>query len=89
MAEHRSPKPRVGGSNPSWPAIFSYVEEKMFGKVGNFFSESKQELAKVNWPNQTELLGSTALVIVITFIMSVLIFGIDIVLAFLMRMVIR
>ncbi len=61
----------------------------MFGKVGNFFSESKQELAKVNWPTRHELIGSTILVIVITLILSVFIFGIDFVLAILMRMVIR
>ena len=23
MAEHRSPKPRVGGSNPFWPALLN------------------------------------------------------------------
>ena len=61
----------------------------MFGKVGNFFSETKQELAKVNWPTRDELVGSTILVIVVTMIMSTLIFGIDFVLAILMRLVIR
>ena len=61
----------------------------MFGKVGGFFGESKQELAKVNWPSRHELLGSTVLVIVVTLIMSTLVFGIDFVLAILMRLVIR
>ena len=61
----------------------------MFGKVGNFFSESKQELGKVNWPTRQELIGSTALVIVVTLIMSGFIFVIDFVLAILMRLVIR
>ncbi len=61
----------------------------MFGKVGSFFSESKQELAKVNWPTRHELIGSTALVIVVTLILSAFIFGIDFILAILMRLVIR
>ena len=61
----------------------------MFGKVGGFFNESKQELAKVNWPNREELVGSTLLVIVVTSIMSLYVFGIDFVLAILMRLVIR
>ena len=61
----------------------------MFGKVGNFFSESRQELAKVNWPSRHELIGSTMLVIVVSLIMSGIIFGIDFVLAILMRLVIR
>jgi preprotein translocase subunit SecE len=61
----------------------------MFGKIGNFFSESRQELAKANWPTRDELLGSTVLVIVVTLIMSGFIFGIDFVLSILMRLVIR
>ena len=65
------------------------MREYMFGKVGGFFGESKQELAKVNWPSRHELLGSTVLVIEVTLIMSTLVFGIDFVLAILMRLVIR
>ncbi len=61
----------------------------MFGKVGGFFSETKQELAKVNWPTRDELIGSTMLVIVVTLILSVLVFFIDVALGFLMRIVIR
>lgn len=61
----------------------------MFGKVGSFFSETKQELAKVNWPTRHELIGSTSLVIVVTLMMSAYIFGIDFILAILMRLVIR
>ncbi|MBI1978029.1 MAG: preprotein translocase subunit SecE [Candidatus Omnitrophica bacterium] len=57
----------------------------MFGKVGSFFSESKQELAKANWPTREELMGSTALVIVVTLIMSAFIFGVDFILSILMR----
>jgi preprotein translocase subunit SecE len=61
----------------------------MFGKVGGFFSESKQELAKVNWPSREELIGSTLLVIVVTLILATFVFGIDLVLSFLMRILIR
>ena len=61
----------------------------MFGKVGGFFSETKQELAKVNWPTRDELIGSTMLVIVVTLILAAYVFVIDVVLGFLMRVVIR
>ena len=61
----------------------------MFGKIGGFFSESKQELAKVNWPTRDELLDSTTLVIVVTFLMSIFIFIIDLILGFLIRIAIR
>jgi len=61
----------------------------MFGKVGAFFSEAKQELAKATWPSRHELVGSTILVIVVTLIVAAFIFAIDLVLSFLMRIVIR
>ena len=61
----------------------------MFGKVGSFFSESRQELAKTNWPNREELVGSTALVIVVTLILSLFIFVIDFVLSLLIKVAIR
>ena len=61
----------------------------MFGKVGNFFNESKQELAKVNWPTREELIGSTILVIVVTLVRAAFIFVIDLVLSFLMRVAIQ
>ena len=60
----------------------------MFGKIGSFFSESRQELAKVNWPNREELVGSTALVIVVTLVLSLFIFIIDLILSFLVRIAI-
>ena len=61
----------------------------MFGKIGGFFSESRQELAKVNWPTRHELMGSTMLVIVVTLILAAYVFVIDVVLGFLMRIAIR
>lgn len=61
----------------------------MFGKVGGFFDETKQELAKVNWPTRDELIGATMLVIVVTLILAVFVFFIDIALGFVMRIVIR
>ena len=59
----------------------------MFGRVGSFFSESKQELAKVNWPTRQELIGSTILVVIITLIMAAIIFVIDLVLSYVIRIV--
>ena len=62
---------------------------EMFGKVGSFFSESKQELQKVNWPTRQELTDSTALVMVVIAIMAAFIFVVDICLSFIIRLVIR
>jgi preprotein translocase subunit SecE len=64
-------------------------KDNMFGKIVGFFSESRQELAKANWPTRDELLGSTVLVIVVTLLTAAFIFAIDLVLSTLMRFVIR
>ena len=61
----------------------------MFGKIGAFFAESRQELAKANWPSRDELFGATLLVIVVTLLMAGFIFVIDLVLSIVMRTVIR
>ena len=42
------------------------------GKFTSFFSESKQELGRVNWPSRDELFQSTMLVIVVTLIVDVI-----------------
>jgi preprotein translocase subunit SecE len=63
--------------------------QTMFGKVGAFFSESRQELGKVNWPTRQELSGSTLLVVVVTLLMSAFIFIVDLILSFLIRIAIR
>ena len=61
----------------------------MFGKVGSFFSEAKQELAKVNWPSRDEVIGATVLVVAVTLIVSAFIFVADVIISFLMRFIIR
>lgn len=54
-----------------------------------FVRETRQELKKVSWPSREELLGSTGVVILMTFLMAALIGGIDFVLSILMRFLIR
>ena len=61
MAEHRTPNPGVGGSSPSWPAI--YIEGQMVEKFKVFFEESRAELAKVTWPDRKTTAASTVVVV--------------------------
>jgi preprotein translocase subunit SecE len=49
----------------------------MFKKISNFFQEVKQEMSKVSWPTREELKGTTIVVIVMTIILSLFIFGVD------------
>lgn len=49
----------------------------MFGKIGSFIQETKQELNKVTWPSKSELWQSTAVVIVTTLVMALFIGVVD------------
>ena len=53
----------------------------IFGKAINFLKEVKAELSKVSWSTREELIGSTMVVIVITFISAVFIGLIDLLLS--------
>ena len=60
----------------------------MANKFTSFFSETKQELARVNWPSREELIQSTWLVIVVTLILAVFVGIVDAVLSLVMRLLI-
>ena len=46
-------------------------------KVSKFLQEVKQELSKVSWPSRDELKSTTIVVIVLTLVFSLFIFGVD------------
>ena len=71
MAEQRSPKPPVGGSNPSWPAERS--GNAFMNKVARFINEVKLELKKVSWSSRKELINATVVVIISVIILAVFI----------------
>jgi preprotein translocase subunit SecE len=53
----------------------------IFNKPVNFLNEVKVELTKVSWPNRQELIGSTFVVITITFLLGAFIGLIDLLLS--------
>jgi len=61
----------------------------IFNKIINFLKEVKVELHKVSWSTRHELMGSTMVVIAVTFIMAVFIGVIDILLSHILRAVFR
>lgn len=61
----------------------------MFGKLGNFVDEIKQELKKVTWPTRDEVFESTAVVITTTLIMAAFVGVIDFALSWIMRLLLR
>ncbi len=75
MAERRSPKPNVVGSNPTWP-VFSYgSRENKMGKIKAFLSETVVEMKKVVWPSWPSAVSSMKVVLVSTIIFAML-FGV-------------
>ena len=54
-----------------------------------FIRETQQELKKVSWPSREELVGSTVVVVVTTFIMAAFIGSVDFVLSIVIRLLIH
>jgi preprotein translocase subunit SecE len=61
----------------------------VFKKTTDFLKEVKVELSKVSWSNRQELIGSTVVVITVTFIMAIFIGIIDIFLSRILRLVFK
>ena len=57
----------------------------MFQKIMKFFSEVRIELRKVTWPTREELKGSTKIVIIATFVVTLFIGFIDQILTLIIR----
>ena len=67
MVEQRTPNPRVGGSNPSWPA--RTIRTKM-SKIIAFFQEVRTELEKVTWPKRDDLVGAVVIVCILSLVFA-------------------
>ncbi|HEY6873978.1 MAG TPA: preprotein translocase subunit SecE [Geobacteraceae bacterium] len=59
----------------------------MLAKTKNFFDEVKVELGKVTWPARKETVGTTWVVVVIIFLISLYLGACDVILTKLMRLV--
>jgi preprotein translocase subunit SecE len=46
-------------------------------KVGNYLKETQAELKQVTWPTKPELIGSTIVVIFVTFVLAIFIYSVD------------
>ena len=57
----------------------------MFKKIAKFLNDVQFELSKVSWPSRSELINSTMIVAVVSVIFTIYIFGVDNLLAWIMR----
>ena len=61
----------------------------MLGRIKNFFKEVKIELKKVVFPSRDEVVGSTKIVVVLTIIIAVFLYSIDLILSTLVGMLLK
>jgi preprotein translocase subunit SecE len=53
----------------------------MIDKIRTYWSETVAELGKVTWPSRDEVMGSTVVVVFVSLILGFFIFGVDLLLA--------
>ena len=59
----------------------------MFRKLITYLADVRVELAKVSWPTRAEMIESTKIVLVLSFILAIAVFGVDRVLSLALQMV--
>ncbi len=62
---------------------------RVFGAIGKFFRDLLAEVKKVVWPSKKQVLNNTAVVLAVCVVCGVVLFGIDSVFAFLIRLLVR
>ena len=84
MVERRSPKPEVGGSIPSAPAIFRIMKNPL-----KFIQEVKQEAFKVSWPSKKETIQGSLMVVAMAIVAAIFFLLLDQILKFFLELVLK
>ena len=74
MVERRPPKPEVEGSSPSSPAKRF---NDMFKKINDYFRSISSEIKKVSWMTKEQIINSTIIVGIFSFIIATFLFVLD------------
>jgi preprotein translocase subunit SecE len=69
------------------PGLHEIQKETSMNKVTQYISDVKQEVAKVSWPRRDQLVNTTWVVLVICLIFAVFVFGLDIILSRLLKLI--
>ena len=59
----------------------------MFKKAANYLRDVQTEMSKVSWPTRDELRESTVIVIILSIILAIYVFGVDTALSNVLKMV--
>ena len=87
MVERRSPKPEVGGSIPSAPAITRKI--KFMKNPLKFFQDVKQEAFKVTWPTGKETMQGTLMVVAMAIVAALFFLLLDQFLKFFLELILK
>jgi preprotein translocase subunit SecE len=71
--------PRSGGPGNGGGPGGPVVERKpIWVRLGNFLHEVRQELKKVSWPSREQMVAFTAITLVVTSVLTLIVFGLDV-----------
>ena len=73
----RAPRPGGpgNGGGPGGPVV---ERKPIWVRLGNFLHEVRQELKKVSWPSREQMVAFTAITLVVTSALTLIIFGLDV-----------
>jgi preprotein translocase subunit SecE len=69
------------------PATRPPATPSVGGRAGGYLTEVQKEMRKVSWPKRQELLNNTVLTLVSALVLSLLIFGSDQVISWLLTLI--
>lgn len=70
---------RPGGPGSGGVPGGPVVERKpIWVRLGNFLHEVRQELKKVSWPSREQMVAFTAITLVVTTALTLIVFGLDV-----------
>jgi preprotein translocase subunit SecE len=58
-------------------------------KITQYVNDVQQEISKVSWPRREELISTTGVVLFVCVLFSIFVFGIDVVLSRLLKLIFR
>ena len=73
----RAPRPGGpgNGGGPGGPVV---ERKPIWVRLGNFLHEVRQELKKVSWPSREQMVAFTAITLVVTSALTLIVFGLDV-----------
>jgi preprotein translocase subunit SecE len=58
-------------------------------KITQYVNDVQQEISKVSWPKREELISSTGVVLFVCVVFSIFVFGIDVLLSRLLKLILK